>query len=50
MTPNALQRRSVARLISGSHTDSLVERNRRTREFVKLRRGLRLIIELLERS
>ena len=30
--------------------DSLVERNRRARELVKLRRGLWLIIELLERT
>jgi hypothetical protein len=48
-TPNAPQRRSVAQPGSGSLIDSLVERNRRARELVKLRRGLWLIIELLER-
>ena len=40
----------VARLASGSPIDSLVERNRQARELVRLRRGLWLIIELLERT
>jgi hypothetical protein len=40
----------VARLASGSPIDSLVERNRKARELAKLRRGLWLITERLDRS
>src|SRR5258708_32658513 len=46
---NVPQRRSVARLANGSLIDSLVERNRRAREFTRLRHRPWLIIELLER-